>query len=116
MPRHAGKKDLFDRVIAAVDFAVDHRVERLFRGHRPQAGRDEDPLANGLRLFFPFGLRLGRRPGMVSVGRRPLLAETRIVELFARQQDARDIRGIGSRRVPGLHNEPGTEEKSQTGR
>ena len=35
MAWHTGKKDLFDCVIIAFDFAVDYWIERRFHGHRP---------------------------------------------------------------------------------
>ena len=53
--RNAFEIDFFDSVFAAIDFAVNDRIERRLLGHRPEPLGDQDLAADTLGAWGPFG-------------------------------------------------------------
>ena len=80
--------DLLDGVVALIDAAMDHRIQRRRRGHRPQSQRDEHGSPHHVRSLLPL---LGRRRGHeVKIPDFPAeRPEPRVGRQLARRQHAR---------------------------
>src|SRR5216117_1668600 len=65
--RRAFKINLLHGVFAAIDFAVDDRIQRRLRRHRPQTLRDEDLPAHTFGPRLPRGLRRRWREWEIAI-------------------------------------------------